>query len=268
MSAVERGGVDAGVLAVPACVVTGGSAGIGLETARALVRRGWRVVICGRDAGRLGAARDALLGDVAGGGGVEVCAADVGEAGGGRAAVEACVGAFGRVDGLVNNAGLAPLRGIGETTRGDYERSWAVNVAGPGEAIAAAWGVFGDQFAREGRGGRVVNVTTLGTADPFPGFAAYAAGKAGAGSLARSVKNEGAGMGVLGFAVAPGAVETAMLRGLFDESMVPREMCLSAGEVGGVVAGCVSGERDALNGKTVYLTRGEDGGVSERVADA
>ena len=218
------------------------------------------------------AARERLVEEIGGGGGgggvVEVCESDVGDEGGGAGVVEAAVGSFGRLDALVNNAGYAPLKPIAELSREEYERSMAVNVYGPAEAIAAAWGVFERQHSAGEGGGRVVHVTTLGTADPFPGFAAYAAAKAGAGSLIRSVKNEGASIGVLGFAVAPGAVETAMLRGLFDESMVPTEMCLSPDEVGALVAACAAGERDAENGKTIYLTRGGDGRVEERVAEA
>jgi len=269
VSAAATSGVDgaAGVRRVAA--VTGGSAGIGLASARSLVRRGFRVVISGRDGSRLVSARERLVGEVGcEGGDVALCESDVGEEGGGGVVVEAALGSFGRLDALVNNAGYAPLKPIAELSRGEYERSMAVNVYGPAEAIAAAWGVFERQHKAGEGGGRVVHVTTLGTADPFPGFAAYAAAKAGAGSLIRSVKNEGAGIGVLGFAVAPGAVETAMLRGLFDESMVPGEMCLSPDEVGAVMAGCAAGERDGENGKTIYLTRGGEGGVEERIAQA
>jgi NAD(P)-dependent dehydrogenase (short-subunit alcohol dehydrogenase family) len=247
-------------------VVTGGSAGIGLAASRALTERGWRVLICGRDASKLVEAERGL--SAAGEGSVAVCETDVGVEGGARRAVEAATERFGRLDALVNNAGYAPLEPISNTPREVYERSWAVNVMGPAEAIAAAWSAFEEQHTADPDtpGGRVVNVTTLGVADPFPGFAAYAAGKAGAASLARSVKNEGDGIGVLGFAVAPGAVETGMLRDLFDERTVPPDICLTPDEVGAVIAACACGERDADNGKTLYLTRSEGGGVEERVA--
>ncbi len=254
----------------PVAMVTGGSAGIGLASAMSLVRRGWRVLITGRDQGRLDAAVDGLAeAGSATGGEASAFRGDVAVAGESAAAVAAAVERYGRLDALVNNAGAAPLKPMGETSRGDYEASVAVNLLGPAEAIAAAWPIFRQQHDGEaaGGGGRIVNVTTMGTADPFPGFAAYAAAKSGAASLARSAKNEGAEIGVLAFNVAPGAVETAMLRSLFDTTTVPAEFCLSPTDVGAVVAACACGERDADNGKTIYLSQGPEG-VAERVAEA
>jgi NAD(P)-dependent dehydrogenase (short-subunit alcohol dehydrogenase family) len=61
----------------------------------------------------------------------------------------------------------------------------------------------------------------MGTIDPFPGFFGYAAAKAATNLMALSCANEGREFGIRAFAVAPGAVETAMLRSLFPESKLP-----------------------------------------------
>ncbi|MGP1309461.1 MAG: SDR family NAD(P)-dependent oxidoreductase [Phycisphaerales bacterium] len=230
----------------PVAIVTGAGSGIGLASARGLAGAGFDLLLVGRREGPLRAAIEGIRAETA------ACAAlafpaDVAETANARRIVDACLDRFGRIDCLVNNAGLAPLLPIDRTTPEVLHEVFAVNAVGPGALIAACWPTFLAQ-----RSGRVVNISTMGTADPFPGFFAYAAAKAAVNSFARSIAKEGAEHGVRGFAIAPGAVETPMLRALFDEQAIPREATLTPETIAAIVVECATGARDAESGATIF----------------
>jgi NAD(P)-dependent dehydrogenase (short-subunit alcohol dehydrogenase family) len=222
-------------------VVTGAGSGIGRATGRMLATRGYRVALVGRREGPL---RDAAKEC----GKALVIPADVGDAAAARGAVRRAVAELGRLDVLVNNAGVAHLETIDQTTPEILQEAYRVNALGPANMIAEAWPVFARQ-----RSGCVVNVSTIGTVDPLPGFFAYAASKAAVNLMARSCANEGGGIGVRAFAVAPGAVETPMLREHFSEEVFPREACLAPEDVARVILECIEGKRDGDNGGVVIL---------------
>lgn len=224
-----------------AAIVTGATAGIGLATARLLVARGWRVLAVGRDPGRLDDAMKTL------GSAAQPCRADVGKPDGPAAIVQAGLRAFGRIDGLVNNAGVAPLTPIAQHSPELIDRTFATNTIGPAKLIVAAWPHL---IATRGR---LVNVSSVAARDPFPGFFAYAASKAAVEMLAVSAAKEGHAAGVRAFAVAPGATETGMFRALFDESAVPRSDVLDPSAVASLIVDCLTGGRDADNGTTITI---------------
>ncbi|MBL0921358.1 MAG: SDR family oxidoreductase [Phycisphaerales bacterium] len=229
-------------------VVTGAGSGIGRETALALAGRGYAVVLAGRTPGTLEETARAIR---AAGGRAEAAPCDVADPAQARALVRAAAERHGRLDLLVNNAGFASLASIEATDDALLARAFAVNALGPGAAISEAWSAF-----KSRRSGCVVNVSTLGTQDPFPGFFAYAAAKSALDSFTRSCAKEGRAIGVRAFSVAPGAVETGMLRSMFDERMVPRGRALEAAAVAAVIVACADGERDGDNGKVIYLRPG------------
>ena len=86
-------------------------------------------------------------------------------------------------------------------------------------AIAAAW----PRFVRQG-GGCIVNVSSMSSLDPFPGLSVYGAAKAALNAIVKGCVHEGAAAGIRAFTVAPGSVETAMLRA------IAREMGMTAPE--------------------------------------
>lgn len=239
----------------PVAIVTGAGSGIGRAIARVLDASGHALVLAGRrrevleETGRsLGGEWMARTCDVSQ---AEECEGLVGE----------CVARFGRLDVLVNNAGEAPLAPIGAHTAEMIRRAFEVNAIGAACLIAAAWRVFERQH-RDGladgtrwAGGCVVNIGSMASLDPFPGFFAYAASKAAMDSMIRSCHKEGAGMGIRCFAIAPGAVETAMLRGLFDESTLPQDAVLEPEDVARVVAECVCGAREGERGEVTRVVR-------------
>lgn len=235
-------------------LITGGGSGIGRAVACALAGAGWSVAIVGRrgealaeTASLTGAAERVLT-----------LALDVSKSAAAAEAVARTVERFGRLDALINNAGSAPLATIDKTTPEMLQACFAVNALAPGYVIAAAWGVFkrqAEEAKARGESPRatVVNVSSMATRDPFAGFFAYAAAKASVNLMAQSCAKEGRAIGVRGFAVAPGAVETPMLRSNFPEKMIPRAKALAPEDVARVIAACVLGERDAENGQVIWV---------------
>ena len=231
-------------------VITGASSGIGKATAMTLCSRGIDLFLVARHESPLQqmvCEIDKKYEDVK----VQTMQADVGAPGVGGEIVQRAVEWLGGVDILVNNAGFANQVSIGDYDREMLETAFRVNALGPGELINAVWVVM----KASGRGGRIVNVSTLGTKDPFPGFFAYAASKCALDSFARSIANEGEEFGIKGFSVAPGAVETRMLRSMFDEGVLPKSATMRPVEVAEVIMECACGERDEQNGETIYVEK-------------
>jgi NAD(P)-dependent dehydrogenase (short-subunit alcohol dehydrogenase family) len=109
------------------------------------------------------------------------------------------------------------------------------------------------QHAAEGGVARIVNVSSVASIDPFPTLTPYGASKAALNTLTRGCANEGAAVGIKAFAVAPGAVETEMLRAIFSEEQVPRSATLHPEQVAEVVVACAVGARDEENGGVVVV---------------
>jgi NADP-dependent 3-hydroxy acid dehydrogenase YdfG len=227
-------------VSAPVSIITGAGGGVGRCIAVRLAAAGHRVALVGRTRATLEETAAACAGETL------VVEADV--AGEAEAIVARVAGEWGGVDALVNNAGVAPVVPIAETDAELMRHTFAVNTFGPARLIAACWPLFAARGA-----GCVVNVSSMATVDPFPGFLAYAASKAAVESFVRSIRNEGAEIGVRAFGVAPGAVETAMLRAIVDEDQLPSSCTLAPDDVAAVVVDCVLGRRDAEAGTTILL---------------
>ena len=154
----------------------------------------------------------------------------------------------GRIDALVNNAAVASLRPLPQSDEPLFRETLALNTVGPALLIAAVFPIMAHQ-----RTGRIVNVSSVAAHDPFPGFFAYAASKAALESLTRSVHVEGERAGVRAFSVAPGAVETQMLRAAFSEEVLPGNRTLDPSTVADEIVACVLGTRDEQSGRTLLM---------------
>ncbi len=228
-------------MSTPVVILTGAGSGIGLAAARLLTEQGRRVALVGRRAEPLDIAARQLPGSLA-------IPTDIADADTAEPLVERVLDHFGRLDALINNAGAAPMMPIHEHTPSDLRAVFAVNAIGPAALIAAVWPVFVKQDA-----GRIVNVSSMATSDPFPGFFGYAASKAAVEMMVTSCANEGKDFNIRAFGVAPGAVETPMLRGLFSPDQFPADKCLAPEHVARVIVDCAVGNRDADNGTTILV---------------
>jgi NAD(P)-dependent dehydrogenase (short-subunit alcohol dehydrogenase family) len=224
-------------------VITGAGGGIGRATAIELAARGYRLVLCGRKRASLEATADAA-------GGGAVVPADITLADQVEQVVATAVSQFGRVDLLVNNAGIAPLLGIEQTTDEQWHKVIDTNLSAVFYLCRAVW----PHFRRQG-GGVIVNVSSLAARDPFPGFAAYGAAKAGLNLLGLSLAREGATMGVRVCTVAPGAVETDLFRSLMTPEQFPASNTLDPADVAKVIAQCAGGELRFTSGEVIWMHR-------------
>lgn len=177
-------------------LVTGGTAGIGRETARLLAREGAEVIVSGRDAER-GAKTVAEL--EADGGRASYVAADLAD----LESVRRLASAAGAVDVLVNNAAIFPFAPTVEQTVPPFEDMFDINVRAPFFLTAALVPAMIDRGA-----GSIVNVTTMVARMGMPGAAVYSASKAALESLTRTWAAEFGAAGVRVNAVAPGPTRT------------------------------------------------------------
>jgi NAD(P)-dependent dehydrogenase (short-subunit alcohol dehydrogenase family) len=229
-------------------IVTGASSGIGRQTAVALARRGFALVIAARRRAELQHTAAMCPSD----GLIEVVGADLSDPQQARLLVTRAVERFGRLDVLINNAGLGERKPIAETTAADVDRALRLNALAPASAMIAAWAVFVRQRQADPSSvARIINVSSMASFDPFPGFFAYASSKAAMDMLTLSAAREGEALGIRVLSVNPGAVETDMLRSAFNTSEVPADQTLSPGLVAEVIARAATGEFDAMSGQRI-----------------
>jgi NAD(P)-dependent dehydrogenase (short-subunit alcohol dehydrogenase family) len=220
-------------------LITGAGSGIGRATAQRLAADGWRVALLGRTQTTLDETASMLPESAAS----LILVADLADHDACRDAIERIVGHFGRLDAIVNNAGVAPQVPIAETNATLVRDVLDRNLVGPIVLVTTAWPEL------TSRRGRVVNVSSMASIDPFQGFTAYAASKSGLDSLTRSIMAEAGETGVTAFTINPGVVETPLLRRLFDESVVPKDVALPPERIADEIAACLRGDRDERAGQ-------------------
>lgn len=183
--------------------VTGAARGLGLAAAAKFLDEGWRVVMLDILGDTLEEAAKALgKPDF-----VLTIRADVSDPAAVRDAVQKAKEQFGRIDVLVNNAGIAIFKPILDVSLEDWQRVMAVNLTGPFLMTQATAGLMRDQG-----GGAIVNITSISGLRASTLRVAYGTSKAG---LAHLTKQQAAELGEYGIrvnAVAPGPVDTAMAK--------------------------------------------------------
>jgi 3-oxoacyl-[acyl-carrier protein] reductase len=182
-------------------IVTGGSRGIGLAIARALLAEGAQVTITGLDEAHLSVARRQLEG--AGPGSIEALRADVRKYDDVRHAVDATVARFGGLDYLVNNAGVGVFADVAAMTPEQWSRVIDTNLTGVYYACHAAL-----PHLRKRRGGFIINISSLAGKHAFSGGAAYCASKSGLNAFSEALMQEVRYDNIRVSYVMPGSVAT------------------------------------------------------------
>ncbi len=183
-------------------LVTGAARGIGLATVKRFLAEGWRVALLDIDGEALRVAVTALDAPAA----TLTLAVDISDAEAVFAAMEAIKARFGRLDALVNNAGIAVFKPLLETTPAEWSRVLAVNLTGPFLTVQAA-----APLMRE-HGGAIVNITSISGLRASTLRVAYGTSKAALTHLTKQQAVELASLGIRVNAVAPGPVDTAMAK--------------------------------------------------------
>lgn len=196
-------------------LVTGGSSGIGLAVAHALVNAGMRVVVVGRSRSRLRAAAAELIARAGGGSPdrgatsrVLAVAADVSKPSDVRQVVHQILARFGQIDVLVNNAGISRHGRVEDLSARDWDRVQSVNLRG---AFLCTRAVLPSMKRR--RRGYIVNISSLAGKIGMAGSSAYCASKFGLVGLSQAIGEEGAPWNIRATAICPAYVNTPMVRG-------------------------------------------------------
>jgi len=233
-------------------IVTGAARGVGAATTRLLARQGAKV-----------AAADLRLEEIEGGAadsglnvkGYRVDVANVAEL---RAFVAAVVADFGRIDVLVNNAGICPRLPFGESTEADFERLMNVNARSQYFLMQAVCPIM----KRQG-GGRIINLaSTAGRVGSFANASIYSGTKGAIVMFTKSVAREVAADGILVNCIAPGVLDTDLVRNLPPDRLqllceqIPLKRLGRPDEVAALIAFLASDECSYCTGATFDINGG------------
>ena len=193
--------------------ITGASSGIGEAVARHLAARGAKVVMGARRVDRLAALADELK---RAGGEAEPLALDVTKRADFGDFAKRAVDRFGRLDVLVNNAGLMPLSLFDELKVDEWDRMIDVNIRGVLHGIAAALPIF-----RSADSGHFVNVSSISGLQVAPTTAVYSATKFAVRAISEGLRQE-AGRKIRVTTICPGAVETELAEAISNPELKKR----------------------------------------------
>ena len=243
-------------------LVTGGGSGIGRATALLLAEEGARVAVVDLDSARASAVADEITGA---GGRAVVVRGDVSTDGSAEAIVQQVLEGLGRVDVLVNSAGLGANRRLAEITDDFVEQIFSVNLKGSLFMAKHA----SNAMIKSG-GGAIVNIASATATRPRPDMPVYVATKGGVVSLTRSLAIDLAQYGIRANCVSPGSTDTPMLNrhySTMDDSddrrgrnieAVPLKREGQPREIGSVILFLASDESSYVTGQVI----GVDGGTT------
>ncbi|HSB19404.1 MAG TPA: SDR family NAD(P)-dependent oxidoreductase [Anaeromyxobacteraceae bacterium] len=254
----------AGLLEGKVAVVTGAGGGIGREEALALARAGARVVVNDLGGDRHGGGKgsqlaDAVVEEIQAAGGEAAASHDsVATREGADAIVWTAMSRFGQVDVLVNNAGILRDRTLLNMSEDDFDRVLAVHLRGTFLCTQAA----ARAMKARGRGGRIINTTSLSGLLGNFGQANYASAKAGIYGLTRVASIELARSGITANAVAPVALtrmtsDLAMMKGVSAEQMGPQFVAPAVVFLASPLAAEITGQVVGVEGGRIFLYRME-----------
>jgi len=226
-------------LAGKVAVVTGSSRGIGRAIAEGMAGAGAAVTVNGRNP----ETTQAVAGAIAAAGGKSLAVpADVGKVADIERLIKSTVATFGRLDILVNSAGISPHYKPAETmTEAEWDEVIAVNLKGVFLCCQAAGRVMIPQ-----KSGRIINISSIGGQVALPRLIAYCAAKGGIDQLTRVLAVEWAPHHILVNAISPGYIDTDLTKGL-RQNPARRDALLRQVPLGRL------GKPDEIAGAAIYL---------------
>lgn len=228
----------------PVVIITGAGSGVGRNLALLMAEAGYASVLAARTKADLESTQ-ALMKAEAPNCQSLIVPTDVADPDAVNKLVSETLRQFGRIDALANVAGYAPLQPIQRIEDETLRRVMAVNFDAVVYATRAVWPTFKAQ-----KSGVVCNVSSMGAFDPFTGFNIYGAAKAAVNIFTKATADEGKRLNVNAYAIAPGAIETPMLRENFSEKAIPKEGTLDPMDVAAAIFNCLTGKTDMQSGET------------------
>jgi len=237
-------------------IVTGAARGIGRATAERLIEEGAKILICDIDEAQLTRTAAELGGEER----VLAQLVDVVNKGHVEQLVEKAVQHFGRLDIMVNNAGIAPVVDFLDVTEEMLSRVLDVNLKGAFYGTQAA----GRQMIKQGGGGVIINMSSINSGLANPNVAPYAISKGGMNQVTSTAAVAFAPHGIRVVGVGPGTIMTDMVAGAFMNSAgnhailsrTPLGRYGQASEIAAVVAFLASDDASYITGETVYVDGG------------
>lgn len=241
-------------------VVTGGAAGVGRATAERFKASGAQVIVFDIDS---------QLEDAVAEMGVDGERVDVGDEQSMRTALNRVAERFGRIDGLVNNAGVFSVNNIVDSTTAEWEKCFRVNT------LAVSYGI---KYASShmNPGSTIVNVASVAAIMSTPGYAAYSASKSAVCSLTQAAALELSQQGIRVNALCPGSVDTPMLRSQpnVDEEIAmniaasPIRRIIQPEEVAALIHFLSAPDCGAVNGAIVPVEGGMSIGITQSLMES
>ncbi|MDR7124334.1 SDR family oxidoreductase [Pseudotabrizicola sp. 4114] len=181
-------------------IITGASRGIGAAAAREFAAAGWRVALLARSEREISALSEQI------GAAAMALPCDVADQGAMQAAVQTVLSRWGRLDALINNAGMIdPIARLEDADADSWGQSVDVNLKGVFHGMRAAIPVM-----KAAGGGTIITISSGAASNPYEGWSAYCAAKAGAAMLTRAAHLEEGGNGLRIMGLSPGTVATEM----------------------------------------------------------
>lgn len=239
--------------------VTGGDQGIGRAIAERLAQEGADVAICYRKNKK--GADEVVAGITATKRRAAAFQADVGIVADGQRFIAEAVAALGKLDILINNAGLEKRDDFWDVTEEDFDAVLNVNLKGMFFVTQAVV----RHFRQMGRPGKIINISSVHEELPFPHFASYCASKGGIKMLTRNLAIELAPNQITINSIAPGAIETPINTKLLNDPVKLKELLenIPLGRLGkpedvaGIASFLASSDSDYVTGTTFFV----DGGL-------
>ena len=248
-------------------LVTGASRGIGRGIVDVLVREGAKVIVSSIES----EFTDEIVASLPGASSEHMSLyLDVTDFDSREAAIKAVIARYGRIDGLVNNAGINFVKTFAETTWEDWQKVINMDLS----AVFHLCQLTIEQIMKQGHGGSIVNISTNHTIATLPMSAPYAAAKGGLNMFTKGIAIEYAKHGIRANCVAPGLVRTEMWKDIVadfggDEQAcmkywkqnIPSGRIMDPSEIGEVVSFVLSDRSSGMVGSIVYV----DGGTSSQL---